>query len=56
MVGVVMRILTKQVGDDRYTVQLQHLHVFSLDPKLVIPALKGVSVAMLGLLAAAPAG
>lgn len=51
MVGVVMRILTKQVGDDRYTVQLQHLHVFSLSPKLVVPALKGLSFAMLGLLA-----
>ncbi len=51
MIGVVMRILTKQVGDERYSVQLQHLHLFSLDPRLVVPALKVVSVAILGLLA-----
>ncbi len=51
MIGVVMRIFTKQVGDERYSVQLQHLHLFSLDPKLVVPALKVVSVAILGLLA-----
>jgi hypothetical protein len=51
MIGTAMRILTKQVGDERYSVQLQHLHLFSLDPKLVVPALKVVSVAILGLLA-----
>lgn len=51
MIGVVMRILTKQVGSERYSVQLQHLHLFSLDPKVVVLALKGASVGMLGLLA-----
>ena len=51
MIGVVMRILTKQVGAERYSVQLQHLHLFSLDPKLVVLGLKGASVGMLGLLA-----
>jgi hypothetical protein len=51
MIGVVMRILTKQVGSERYSVQLQHLHLFSLDPKLVVTALKVASVGMLGLLA-----
>ncbi len=51
MIGVAMRILTRQVGDERYSVQLQHLHLFSLDPKLVVPALKVVSVAILGGLA-----
>lgn len=51
MIGVVMRILTKQVGSERYSVQLQHLHLFSLDPKAVVLALKLASVGMLGLLA-----
>lgn len=51
MIGVVMRILTRQVGTERYSVQLQHLHLFSLDPRAVVLALKAASVAMLGLLA-----
>ncbi len=51
MIGVVVRILTAQTGDDRYSVQLQHLHLLSLSPKWVVLTLKAVSVGFLGLLA-----
>ena len=53
MVGVVMRILTKQVGSERYSVQLQHLHLFTLDPKMVVfwRLRAYCSVGLLGLLA-----
>ncbi len=51
MIGVVMRLLTKQTGDDRYAVQLQHLHLLSLSPRAVVICLKAISVGSLGLLA-----
>jgi alpha-1,2-mannosyltransferase len=51
MVGVVMRLLTAQTSEERYSVQLKDLHLLSLNPRLVVLSLKGVSVAILGLLA-----
>jgi alpha-1,2-mannosyltransferase len=51
MIGVVMRLLTKQTGDEKYSVQLQHLHLLSLSPRVVVLGLKALSVAFLGLLA-----
>ena len=51
MIGVVMRLLTKQTGDEKYSVQLQHLHLLSLRPKFVVLGLKAISVSLLGVLA-----
>jgi alpha-1,2-mannosyltransferase len=51
MVGTLMRILTVQTGDDPYSVKLQHLHLFSLNPRYVVLTVKGISVGFLVLLA-----
>jgi alpha-1,2-mannosyltransferase len=51
MVGTMMRIFTEQHGEDRYAVQLKDLHLFSLNPRYVVLAVKAVSVGFLGLLA-----
>jgi alpha-1,2-mannosyltransferase len=51
MVGTIMRIFTEQHGEDRYAVQLKDLHLFSLNPRYVVLAVKAMSVGFLGLLA-----
>jgi len=50
MVGVVMRLLTAQEGEERYSVLLKNLHLMSLDPRAVVIGLKSASVAILVLL------
>jgi hypothetical protein len=51
MIGVITRIFTEQPGDERYSVQLKHLHLFSLNAKMVVTFLKLISVGFLGVLA-----
>ena len=51
MIGVIVRLFTQQTGEDRYSVQFQHLNLLSLRPKWVVLGLKAASVALVGLLA-----